>query len=54
MDALTPYFRLLNRLRPLVAAAGGLLLCYRLGARFGQPGLIATPASAGVRTASSP
>ena len=44
MDALTPYLRLLNRLRPLVAAAGGLLLCYRLGARFGQPGLIATPA----------
>ena len=44
MAALHACLRLLNRLRPLVAAGGGLLLCYRLGARFGQPGLIATPA----------
>lgn len=31
-------------LRLVIAAGGGLLLCYRLGSRFGQPGLLATPA----------
>ena len=44
MAALIPWFRLLHRLRPLVAALAGLALCYRLGARFGQVGLVATPA----------
>ena len=39
-----PILHLLAPLRAAAAVGGGLWLCYRLGSRFGQPGLLATPA----------